>query len=73
MQLLGGNCLSSVIARRETTKYPRTWVLLFVSSLPDFMTMRDCFVAGLLAMTGPGGVIASEAKQSAPTKICDLI
>jgi hypothetical protein len=31
----------------------------------------DCFVATLLAMTGPGIVIASEAKQSAPTRIRD--
>jgi len=37
------------------------------------MAKRDCFVAALLAMTVPISVIASGAKQSAPTKMCDLI
>jgi len=50
--------------------YRRVSVLLFVGSVPDFMTERDCFVAALIAMAGTSSVIASEAKQSAPTKIC---
>jgi len=48
-------------------------VLLFVSSVPDFVTKRDCFVAAFLAMTGLSSVIASEAKQSAPINMRDLI
>jgi len=37
-----------------------------------FQTLEEVLLA-VLAMTGPSSVIAGQAKQSAPTNMCDLI